>query len=255
MILKKLFNLKKIQKKGKFFLLAYDQGIEHGPIDFNDKNVEPGYIIDLARKGKFTGLIVQKGIAEKYYKKIKGSKVPLIIKLNGKTSLVKGDPISRQLCTVKEARALGAVAVGFTIYIGSTYEEEMLVEFEQIQRSAHKAGLPVICWMYPRGKSVKKIRKCELAAYAARIALELGADIVKLHFEGKRKDIEWIIKSAGKTKVIFAGGKKENEKSLLKTIKDQMDAGASGLAIGRNIWQDKDPLKMAEKVREIVFRK
>ncbi|MEA3378658.1 MAG: fructose-bisphosphate aldolase, partial [Nanoarchaeota archaeon] len=77
-------------KKGKSLLLAYDQGLEHGPTDFNDKNIDPDYIMDIAIKGKFNGIILQKGIAEKYYQ----GKIPLILKLNGKTKFLKGDPLS-----------------------------------------------------------------------------------------------------------------------------------------------------------------
>src|SRR5512137_257706 len=111
----KAVNLKRITRRGKALFLAYDQGIEHGPTDFNDKNVDPKYIIKIAKEGKFTAVIFQKGVAEKYNSEIRASKVPLIVKLNGKTSLVKGDPISRQLCTVEEAVLLGAVAVGYTL--------------------------------------------------------------------------------------------------------------------------------------------
>ena len=149
-------NLNKITNNGKAFYLAYDQGMEHGPIEFNDENVDPNYIINLAKSGGYNGLIVGKGIAEKYNKEIFRSKVPLILKLNGKTSLFKGEPVSARLCTVKEARKLGASAVGYTIYVGSEYENEMLKEFEEIEREAHKLGMPVIAWIYPRGKSVEK---------------------------------------------------------------------------------------------------
>ena len=103
MRLKKRRNLNKIIKNGKTLILAYDQGLEHGPTDFNDKNVDPRYIIEIAKENNYSALVFQKGIAEKYDQEIRDSGVPLIIKLNGKTSLVKGDPISRQLCTVKEA--------------------------------------------------------------------------------------------------------------------------------------------------------
>ena len=81
----KSINLSSITKNGRALYLAYDQGIEHGPEDFNDNNVDPLYIIDIAKKGKFNGVVFQKGIAEKYYNEIKKSKVPLIVKLNGKT--------------------------------------------------------------------------------------------------------------------------------------------------------------------------
>ena len=133
----------KLLKNGKAFILAYDQGMEHGPADFTDDNVNPEDIIKLANKLKVTGFAVQKGIAEKYRKRIK---VPLIVKLNGKTNLVQGEAVSKQLCSVKEAIKLKAAAVGYTIYLGSEHEEEMMVEFAKIEEEAHAKGLPVILW-------------------------------------------------------------------------------------------------------------
>ncbi len=254
MRLKKFFNLRKIIWKGKILLLAYDQGIEHGPTDFNDKNVDPSYVIDIAAKGGFTGLVLQKGIAEKYYDKMKRLKVPLVLKLNGKTSLVKGDPVSRQLATIEEAVDLGAVAVGYTIYIGSFHEEEMLVDASRIQDEAHKKGLPLIVWVYPRGSGVKDIKKNDLMAYATRVALTIGADVVKIHPEGSMKGFGWAVKSAGKVRVICAGGSKISEKKFLKMVENYMKQGASGMAIGRNVWQDKDPEGLSEKIRDIVWK-
>lgn len=245
---------KKILKNGKALFLAYDQGLEHGPTDFNDKNVDPNYIINIAKKGKYTGLIFQKGIAEKYNKEIKKSKVPLIIKLNGKTNLFKGEPIARQMCTVEEAIKLGATAVGYTVYIGSDYEDEMLHEFGSIEREAHSKGLPVIAWVYPRGKSVKNKSKAELLAYAARTGLEIGADIIKTHYDGKFKDLKWAVESAGKAKLVIAGGIKKNEKELLNQIREIMKAGCTGLAIGRNVWQNKNPLGITKKIKGIIFK-
>jgi len=246
--------LNKITKKGRALFLAYDQGMEHGPTDFNDKNVDPNYILEIAKKGKYTGVVFQKGIAEKYNEEIRRSKVPLIVKLNGKTNLFRGEPISRQLCTVKEAVKLGASAVGYTIYLGSDYEDEMLQEFEKIQRGAHTNGLPVVVWMYPRGKSVKGKSKTKLMAYACRVALEIGVDIVKIVYNGDVDDLKWAVKSAGKTKVVIAGGIKKGEKELMKKIKEIMKAGCIGLAIGRNVWQDKEPLKVSEKIRNVVLK-
>ncbi|MCK5321444.1 hypothetical protein KAJ38_02605 [Candidatus Pacearchaeota archaeon] len=247
-------NLNKITRKGKALFLAYDQGLEHGPTDFNDKNVDPMYIIKIAKEGRYTGLIFQKGIAEKYNEEIKLSKVPLIVKLNGKTNLVKGEPISKQLCTIKEAISLGAVAVGYTIYIGSEHEEEMFVEFENIQREAHKKSLPVICWIYPRGKGVSGKKKKDLMAYATRVGLEIGADIIKIQSDGKKEDLAWAVKSAGKTRVVIAGGKKKNEKDLIREMKEAMAVGCVGFAIGRNVWQSKNPLKISDKIRKVVWK-
>ena len=248
-------NLNKILKNGKALYLAYDQGLEHGPSgDFNDKNIDPSYIVEIAQKGKFQGVVFQKGIAEKYQEEIKKSKIPLIVKLNGKTNLYKGEPIARQLCSVKEAIELGASAVGYTIYIGSAHESFMMNEFEKIEEEAHGKGLPVIAWIYPRGKSVKNDTSREVMAYAARVGLELGADIVKLKYSGNQNDLKWTIEAAGKTKVVIAGGPPISEKNLLKQVNEIIKAGAIGLAVGRNIWQNSNPLEITKKIQEIIWK-
>lgn len=258
--------LKKILRKGKALFLAYDQGLEHGPSDFNDRNVDPLYIIEIARRGKFSGLIFQKGIAEKYRVEIRKSGVPLIVKLNGKTNLVKGEPVSRAICSVEEAVKLGAVAVGYTIYIGSEFEEEMLSEVGEVVEEAHSYGMAVVVWVYPRGKFLRnfsrggrgkvvggRTKDGELMAYAARVGLEIGADVVKLQSTGVKKDVEWAVESAGKCKVVVAGGKKKSEKELLKEVKDAVDVGCVGVAIGRNVWQAKKPLEVARKLRKVIW--
>jgi len=243
----------KLLRKGKAMFLAYDQGMEHGPSDFDDENVNPLEIISIAKRGKFTGLIVQKGIAEKYNREIKKSKVPLILKLNGKTNLVKGEPISPQICSVAEAIKLGAKAVGYTIYIGSEHEEEMSREFAKIEREAHALRIPLIAWIYPRGKGTKGKSKIKLMAYAARFGLESGADIVKLNYFGQVKDLKWAVKNAGRCKIVVAGGVKKGERELLENAREVMKSGAIGIAIGRNVWQADEQLKAAGKLRKIIF--
>lgn len=249
-----MISLKKITKKGKAMFLAYDQGLEHGPTDFNDKNVDPGYIINIAKQAGFNAIVLQKGIAEKYKKELKKARIPLILKLNGKTNLVKGEPISTQLASVEEAMKLGAVGVGYTIYLGSEYESRMFSEFEKIQRKAHAKKLPVIAWIYPRGKGVKGKSSRELMAYAARTGLELGADIIKIQYNGNARDLKWAVKSAGKTKIVIAGGVKKGEKLLLRQVREIIKAGCIGLAIGRNVWQAKKPLIIAKKIKEVIWK-
>jgi class I fructose-bisphosphate aldolase len=249
-------NLKKITKNGKALYLAYDQGLEHGPEgDFNDKNVDPLHILEIAKKGNYQGIVFQKGIAEKYEKEIRKSKVPLIVKLNGKTKLYKGEVFSPLLCTVEEALKLGAKAVGYTIYIGSKYESKMFSDFEKIEKDAHKKGIPVIAWIYPRGKDIKDDTSRELMAYAARVGLELGADIVKMKSNNKVEDIKWAVKSAGRTKIVISGGSKKTEKEYLKEIEALIKAGAIGIAVGRNVWQSENPLKLTKEIQKIVFGK
>ncbi len=247
-------NLEKITKNGRVLFLAYDHGMEHGPEDFDDESVDPGKILEIADSGFFTGFICQKGIAEKYYQKNK-NKVPLIVKLNGRTNLISGqDPYSPQICTVEEAISLGASAVGYTVYVGSSYEAKMLSEFSQIEKETDKYEIPLIGWMYPRGKAVEgKERSKEILAYASRIALEIGAEMIKIPYTGDLESFRWVVQSAGKTKVVVMGGKKQDEESFFKMVEEVLSAGAVGLAVGRNVWQDENPLGMAEKLSKIIF--
>lgn len=252
----KKINLSKITTKGKAIYLAYDQGLEHGPEhDFNDININPEYIIEIAKNGKYNGIILHKGIAEKYYKEIKKSKVPLIIKLNGKTKLVKGEPMSSLICTVDEAIKLGAVAVGYTIYLGSEHEEEIIEEFSSLVKKAHSKGIPIIAWIYPRGKAVKNDVSREMMAYSARVGLEIGADMIKMKYGGNKRNLSWAVESAGRTKIVISGGKKVSEKKFLKELEETMTCGAIGMAVGRNVWQNPNPLELTKKMKEIIWKR
>lgn len=245
--------LANISRHGRLLILAYDHGMEHGPVDFNNKNIDPDYILSLADSGYFTGVALQKGIAERYYKPDK-HQVPLIIKLNGKTSLLSGEPYSPQLCQVEEAVSLGAKAVGYTVYVGSQHEEKMMAEFAQIGRQADEAGIPLIGWMYPRGQSVAgKQNSPEIISYAARLALEMGAEVAKIPYTGDQDSFSWVVKAAGRVKVAVQGGNKVNPDNLYRLAEEVMSAGASGLIIGRNIWQTQKPLEVAKKLNQIVF--
>jgi len=241
----------KLVPSGKGLFLAYDHGIEHGPTDFNEVSVDPAFVMEVAEKGQFEAVVFHKGVAEKYY----NGRVPLILKLNGKTKLREGDPVSRAVCTVEEALSLGAAAVGYTVYAGSEYEREMFTEFGEIVREAHKLDVPVVLWSYPRGHSIKDQFALDVVAYAARVGLELGADAVKVEYTGSPQDFRWVVKSAGKVKVFMAGGPKApTDEAFLTQVKGVMEAGGAGLAVGRNVWQHKEPLKISKALRAIVMQ-
>ena len=125
----------------------------------------------------------------------------------------------------------------------------------KIEREAHKKGIPVMLWAYPRGKKIKNDVSRENMAYSARLGLELGADVVKIKWNGKEEDLKWAIKSAGKCKLIVAGGKKINESIFLKQAEKIIFCGASGMAVGRNLWGSKNPLILANTLNKIIFKK
>ena len=269
----------KIMPGGRALILAYDQGFEHGPRDFveHPESAKLEYILDIAKRGRFTGIVLHAGLAEKYEREIQGSNVPLILKLNGTSELcTEEEPYSPQLYSVEDALELGATAVGYTVYSGSKYEDEMQKEFSRIIREAHRKGIPVIGWMYPRGKSLFDRRSASktlkialeeqeetnlsidetpsIVAYGARIGLELGADIVKVKYTGSPESFRWVVQSAFPTKVVMSGGPMtKTDEGFLSRVKDVLTAGAVGIAVGRNIWQRKDPLIISEKIHQIIF--
>ena len=244
--------LKKITTKGKAIYLAYDHGLEHGAADFDEKSIDPNYILDIAKKAGFNAVVLQKGLALDYWKEEK-SRVPLILKLNGKTNLYKGEALALQECSVEFAKEIGASGVGYTIYLGSQFEAEMLKEFGKIVEEAHKKKMPAIGWIYPRGKDISDDTAPEIVAYAARAGAELGADMVKIKYCGSKECFEKAVKAAGKTKVVLSGGPKVSDEEFLKVVKNVMSAGAAGVAVGRNVWQNPEPLEITEKIKKIIW--
>ncbi|MCF7865980.1 hypothetical protein K9L67_05715 [Candidatus Woesearchaeota archaeon] len=246
------WNKNNIFENGRTMILAYDQGFEHGPADFNMSNADPEKIFKIALNGGYSAFAVQAGIAEKYYKG-KYRKVPLIVKLNAKDRFDNHDPVSLQHTSVAYAKKIGAAGVGYTIYLGSSHEQRMFVEFGRICEEAKKLGLFTMCWMYPRGNKITNELSTETICYGSRIAMELGADIVKIKYNGDSAGMKWIVECAGKTKVVVAGGSKVNEFEFLKNIHEAINSGAVGLAVGRNVWQDSDPLKLSANLRKVIF--
>lgn len=250
----KNIHLGKIVKNGRVLILAMDQGMEHGPVDFNERNINPEYVCDVAARGGFSGFAIQKGIA-KHYKECYSGKVPLILKLNGRTNIVPKDEIySPPVASVKEAVALGADAVGYTLYVGSPREAEMFRDFGIISAEADDYGLPCVVWAYPRGKYVKDEKSVESVSYAARVALELGADIVKVNYTGSVDSFRKVVAAAGRCKVISAGGSKQTDAEFLAKVKEVIAAGGAGMAVGRNVWQNENPMKITEEIKKIVYK-
>ncbi len=270
----------RIMPGGKAMILAYDQGFEHGPRDFlkNPPSRDFEYILNIAEKGGYTGIVVHAGLAERYAAEIASANIPLILKLNGRSELyTEEDPHSPQLYSVDDAIALGASAVGYTVYSGSRYENDMQREFAHIIREAHNKGLPAIGWMYPRGESIfgRKSAAATLqmaleeqaqtgtaidetsavVAYGARIGLELGADMVKVKYTGSPESFRWVVQTAHPTRVVLSGGPiTKTDEEFLDRVKDIMSVGAAGVAVGRNVWQRENPLDISERLHDIIFR-
>jgi class I fructose-bisphosphate aldolase len=262
---------------GTAIFLPYDQGLEHGPRDFfeNPHSADPRYIVKLAVEGGFNGIAIQIGLAEKFYWDYAGE-VPLVLKLNGKTELPPDDEALSPLhADVAEAVRLGADAVGYTMYVGSPAQTADFAQYRQVRADAERYGIPLIVWAYPRGSSVDaKGGKDSFFAidYAARTASELGADVVKVNFPnatkragvkkeydrefGEQDAVNSVVRSANRSLVLLSGGEKAGDEGVVEKARMSMEAGATGLIFGRNVWQREhdESLKFVEKLRELLAK-
>ncbi|HEX8928543.1 MAG TPA: fructose-bisphosphate aldolase [Actinomycetota bacterium] len=262
-------------KNGTALFLPYDQGLEHGPRDFfeNPAAGDPKYIVKLAVEGGFNGVALQIGTAEKFFWDYAGE-VPLILKLNGRTEIPPaGAPRSPLNASVADAVRLGADAVGYTLYVGSEQQEADFEALARVRQDAHRSGLPLIVWSYPRGKAVDAKGGKESfyeVDYAARTAAELGADIVKVNFPkggsvdgvpkayaqqvADQEAVNNVVASAVRTPVLLSGGEKGGDEEVLDKARMAMEAGALGLIFGRNIWQREhdESLRFVARLRELL---
>lgn len=247
--------LKITKESGRLMLFAGDQKVEHLNKDFYGPGIspddsDPEHLFRIAKKGRIGVFATQLGLIARYG--MDYPKVPYLVKLNSKTDLVKTDqmdPISRQLIEVDQVAefaddsGLDVLGVGYTIYLGSEHEAEMLREAASIVYRAHGQGLVSVLWIYPRGKAVKDEKDPHLIAGATGIAAALGSDFVKVNYpkkEGERSEeaFKEAVAAAGRTKVVCAGGASRDPKSFLQQLFDQIHvSGAAGNATGRNIHQ------------------
>ena len=265
--------------EGTLLLLPIDQGIEHGPRDFfaNPASKDPEYQFRLAAEAGYSAIACQIGLAERYYPDYAGQ-VPLLLKVNGKTDLPPSDnALSTTNASVEDAVRLGADAVGYTLYVGSPRQDEDLHQLKGVREDCDRYGMPLVIWAYPRGSAVaaKGGQNSFYAIdYAARMAMEMGADVVKLNLPkadpDKDKDapppyngggfseqemVRSVVSSAGRSLVVLSGGSKIDDDKLLDQTRYIMEAGGSGVIYGRNVWQrpHNEALEIIEQIKELML--
>jgi fructose-bisphosphate aldolase, class I len=270
---------------GKMVILPVDQGFEHGPARSfapNPPAYNPHYHFELALEAGCNAYAAPLGFIEAGARTFAGE-LPLILKLNNHELLHdERNPMPAITASVEHALRLGCAAIGFTVYPGSAMNNGMYEQFQALSEEAKAAGLAVVIWSYPRGENLSKEGETALdvAAYAAQIASQLGAHIIKIKFpsehleqEAARKvyekehvpmktgpeRIRHVVQSAfdGRRIVIFSGGAIKGETALFDEVKAIRDGGGFGSIIGRNAFQRprKDAVAMLKKIMNIYAGK
>ncbi len=263
--LSKLLNSGALAGTGKFVILPVDQGFEHGPdrsFGPNPAGYDPEFHFQLAIESGCNAYAAPYGqIAAAHHHFV--GEIPVIVKVNNSDLLFSSkNPVSAVTCSVRDALQLGATAIGFTIYPGSSFRKEMYEEIREMSEEARSLGLPVVIWSYPRGEGLSKAGETaiDVVAYAAQIACQLGAHIVKVkpptdHLEqeptkklfqeqgwkiGTLEDrIRHVVRGCfgGKRIVIFSGGEAKTDEDVMKEVRGIHAGGGFGSIMGRNAFQ------------------
>lgn len=280
----RLLNHGNLAGTGKLVILPVDQGFEHGPARSFEPNAEgydPEFHVQLAIDSGCNAYAAPLGFIEAVADRHAGE-IPLILKLNNSDSLAKMDqPVSAITGSVKDAVRLGCTAIGYTIYPGSGARNQMYEDLRELILEAKDAGLPSIVWAYPRGAGLSKEgeQAIDVTAYAAQIAAQLGAHVIKVkppkdHIEQPEakkvfekyniptktltERVQHVVRAAfnGKRIVIFSGGESKDTPAVLEEIRGLAKGGAFGSIMGRNAFQrpKAEAVKLLQDVQEI-FRK
>jgi class I fructose-bisphosphate aldolase len=279
--LARMLNHGRLAGTGKMVILPVDQGFEHGPARSfapNPAGYDPRYHFQLAIESGCNAYAAPLGFIEAGAADFAGE-IPLILKANNHDVLNdEKDPLSAVTASVDDALRLGCSAIGFTIYPGSSQSTQMYEELRQLSLEAKSAGLAVVVWSYPRGSNLSKAGETsvDVVAYAAQIAAQLGADIIKVklpseHIEQPEAQkvyqkyeipiatladrVRHVIQSSfdGRRIVIFSGGPSAPDDEFFNEARAIRDGGGFGSIIGRNSFQrsKEDALKFLGTVMGI----
>ena len=277
----RMLNHGRLAGTGKMVILPVDQGFEHGPARSfapNPPAYDPLYHYQLAIDAGCNAYAAPLGSLEAGAVEYAGQ-LPLILKTNNSDSLYSGtDPCPAVTSSVDDALRIGACAVGFTIYPGSSERNTMYEELRELTAEAKAAGLPVVVWSYPRGSGLSKAGETsvDVAAYAAQIAAQLGANIIKVkpptpNIENANAKaclekgkmplatladcVKHVIQGAfnGRRIVIFSGGEAKGIESVLEENRQTALGGGFGTIMGRNSFQrpHDEAVKLLQTVMEI----
>lgn len=276
--LRRILNHGRLAGTGKIVILPVDQGFEHGPARSfapNPPGYDPAYHPQLAIDAGCNGYAAPLGFIEAIAHEHAGA-LPLILKVNNSDTLGGPDsPCSALTSAVDDALRLGCVAIGYTIYPGSELRNQMYQDLRDLINDARAVGLPTIVWSYPRGSMSKEGETAiDVVAYAAQIACQLGAHIVKVKApteivfqDAARKSyenipigtlaerIQHVVQSCfnGRRIVIFSGGAARGTDDLIEDVRQIAKGGGYGSIMGRNAFQrtHADAVKLLQDIMDI----
>ncbi len=237
------------KRSDRLFIVPMDHGVTMGAV---------GGLRDMHRAvqavsaGGADAIVVHQGIARQIGPDLKGGSCELIVHLSGSTALAPAPNRKELVASPAQAVRLGATAVSVHVNLGDPAEPEMLRDLGRVSEECQTWGMPLLAMMYVRDGAKESEYHPGKVAHAARVAEELGADIVKVNYTGSAETFAGVV-SAVSIPVVIAGGPKAGSlRDLLLVIRDAVRAGAKGVALGRNIFEDRDPAGLSALIRRVL---
>lgn len=234
---------------GNCVIVPMDHGISIGPTQglYDMKKT-----VDAVANGGATAVLMHKGLIRYSYRS-SGHDIGLIMHLSASTDLAVQNNSKVLVASVEEAIKSGADAVSVHINVGAETESEMLADCGRISRDCSEWGMPFLVMAYPRGPKIKNSYDPNAIAHAARVASELGADIVKCSYTGDIDSFRDVVRGTLAPVVIAGGPKMDSDRDILQMVYDSIQAGGHGVSIGRNVFQHADVERMTRAISDIVL--
>ncbi len=233
---------------GKTLIVPMDHGISIGPIK---GVIDMKTTIQKVAVGGANAIIEHKGLVGEGLRG-QGPDIGLIIHLSASTDLSPYPNAKTIICTVEEAIKLGADAVSIHVNLGDEDEKEMMNDFGRISRECREWGMPLLAMVYARGEKIPNSFDVNVVKHSARVAGEMGADIVKVPYTGSVDSFREVTEGCNIPVVIAGGEKMDSDEEILEMVKGSIEAGGSGISIGRNIFQHDDPEKIVRAMSSII---
>jgi fructose-bisphosphate aldolase/2-amino-3,7-dideoxy-D-threo-hept-6-ulosonate synthase len=251
-MLGKTIRLRRIfdQKTGKTVIVPMDHGVSLGP---GRGLTDMRATVDRIAEGGASAIVIHKGLVPHVGPSV-GSRLGLIVHISASTSRSL-DPNHKVLVSDADtAAALGADAISIHCNIGGENEEAMISDFGAVSDRCMELGLPLLAMVYPRGRNVQNSFDVDLVKHSARLAAELGADVVKTNYTGAVDSFREVVRGTPIPVVIAGGPKAKSDLDVLKMVQEAVEAGAKGVSIGRNVFEHDDIAHMTSAIGKVVFQ-
>jgi class I fructose-bisphosphate aldolase len=239
----------KNRQSGRILTVAIDHAPSYGVLR-GLENIRR--VVDEVASARPDAMLMMKGVAARCFAPHAG-KVALIVKCSSISPYHPERDV--WVSSVEDALRLGADAIAMAMTVGSAEQPQLMANVGALVREAERVGLPIVVHAYPCGECIppEEWYSMERVAYASRLAMELGVDIIKTFYTGSAETFARVVEIAAPAQVVAAGGPRlETDADVLQMAYDVVQAGAAGITFGRNIWQSGDTRGMIQALRHVV---